>query len=863
MRKTNSDLKPNSFDEAPLFSGIRNKSIVEEMKESYINYSMSVIVQRALPDVRDGLKPVQRRIVYVMDKIIGVRYNTKYKKSAQTVGEVLGKYHPHGDVAVYDALVRMAQDFSMRYPLIDGQGNFGSIDGDSAAAMRYTESRLAKIADELTKDIEKETVDFDPNYDGTTSEPTILPSVIPNLLLNGAEGIAVGMATKIPPHNLEELLGALTYMIDNHINSLSVKSLNTDDLVSAGFESQVTTEELLKFVKGPDFPTKAVIYDKKEIQNIYTTGKGRALMRAVAKIEETKSGRFVIIVTELPYQVNKARLVAKIADLVKSGKIDGISDLRDESARGDIRVVVEVKREANANIILNLLYKHTEMQTTFNANILALVAGEPKVLTLKQILEHFITHRQVVVIRRTQYDLKIAKARAHILEGLLIALDHLDEVIRTIRESETQDTAKSNLIERFNLSEIQSTAILDMQLRRLAALERQKIIDEYKQLMEKICRLEALLRNPLLILEAISDEFKKLKEDYPSPRRTKVIAGRPGEFSEEDLVTPENVIIAISKNGYIKRLPIETYKLQHRGGKGVIGMPTKETDVVAHLIKANTHDEILFFTNKGKVYQLKVYEIPEFSRTAKGQAIINIISIEPNEVVTSVLTKSKEGFMEDEDMIQEDEDTTEKHGKNFLNFLMATKFGTIKKTKISEYDGMRKNGVIAIKLEKEDELIWVKPTDGNSELMLVTDSAQAIRFHEKEIRETGRSSVGVRGIRVREKEQVVGMDIVRKNEGYVLIVMDRGYGKMSKLEEYQPQGRGGRGVLTARITPKTGTVISMRIMDHPNRELLIISQQGQTIRLPINTIPTLGRTTSGVRLIKLHNDDKVAEVACI
>lgn len=855
---------------------ISHRNIVEEMRSSYINYAMSVIVARALPEVRDGLKPVQRRILYSMYKQ-GFLPSKSYKKSSRTVGEVIGKYHPHGDVAVYDAMVRMAQEFSVRYLLVDGQGNFGSIDGDSAAAMRYTEARLHKNALGILEDLDKNTVKFVPTYDGSYNEPELLPSRIPHLLLNGAEGIAVGMATKIPPHNLTELTDALLDLIERgnkaeHVpsdfsyldNLKTVEDLDgLDPKRFPEFFSEVSVDDLMKFVKGPDFPTGAEIYDVASMKQMYATGKGKVTMRAVAVIEEKKGGKFQIVITELPYQVNKARLVTKIADLVKDKKIEGVADLRDESNKLGIRVVVELKRDGKPNTILNKLFKFTEMQSNFNANMLALVDGEPRTLTLKRILELFIQHRQEIVIKRSEYDLAKAREREHILEGLMIALDNLDDVIETIRNSKDADVARTNLMKKFSLSEIQAQAILDMQLRRLAALERQKIEDEYKAIKKTIAELLTLLSTPQKILDMIVDEMNEIKEKYGDDRRTKVFKNRVGEFNEEDLVAQEDVIVTVTEQGYIKRMKENTYTVQKRGGVGKKGMNTKDDDAVSHIFICNTHDDILFFTNRGKVYSKKVYDIPEYGRTARGQAIVNLIDIDQAELVTSILTKSSEGKIMDEDAIQEEEGKTETQEYNYL--FMATKKGMVKKTKMDEYDNIRNNGLIAIKLADDDELIWVRPTTGNNEVLLVTNYGKSIRFNEEDVRDTGRATMGVKGINMKkgEKNEVIVMDVVRRKEDLVLTISDHGYGKITPLSDYPTQNRGGQGVFAARVTDKTGNLATARIIDHPAKELLIVSEQGQVVKIPTNNLPERNRQTVGVRLMKLKKNDNITAIAII
>ncbi len=809
---------------------IQPVEIVTEMQKNFLDYAMSVIVARALPDVRDGLKPVHRRILYAMHDM-GLRASAKYKKSATVVGEVLGKYHPHGDVPVYDAMVRLAQDFSMRYPLIDGQGNFGSVDGDSPAAMRYTEAKMSAIAEEMLADIDKETVDTEPNFDGSIQEPKFLPAKLPNLLLMGSEGIAVGMATKIPPHNLTEVVDAIAHLIDN---------------------PEATIDDLIQFVKGPDFPTQGAIYDAKAISEVYHTGRGRIIIRGKAEIEEAKSGKTQIIITELPYQVNKAEMVARIADLHHEKKIEGISDLRDESDRHGIRVVIELKRDAKPKSLLNNLYKHTALQTSFPANFVALVEGTPQTLNLKQILVEYIKHRQLIVTRRTEYELKIARARAHILEGLKIALDHLDAVIKTIRESADSDVARKNLMERFGLSEIQATAILDMQLRRLAALERKKIEDEYKAIMELIGKLEDLLAHPVKILTVIKGELAEIKQKYGDERLTKVFKNAVGEFSEEDLIPSEETVITITGTGYIKRQSPSVFRAQHRGGKGVTGMTTKEEDEIAHILSANTHDDLMFFTNKGRVFKVKVYDLPEGSRQAKGQAIVNLINIEQDEKLQAVLATGKnDGF-------------------KFL--FMATRKGTVKKTKLSEFENIRNSGKIAIKLDPGDSLKWIKGSTGTDNILLVSHSGKSIRFKEEDVRATARDTVGVRGIELKSEDFVVGMEVFsttkdtpadkrRKTFEDVLIVMGRGLGKRTSVKEWPLQKRGGQGVKAAEVTDKTGLIVACIAVDENVDQVILTSKSAQVIKLPLKNIPQLGRPTQGVILMRFSNKtDSVAAV---
>lgn len=812
---------------------IQNVDISREMQKSFLDYSMSVIVARALPDVRDGMKPVHRRILYAMWDV-GLRSSGKHKKSATVVGEVLGKYHPHGDIPVYDALVRLAQEFSMRYPLVDGQGNFGSIDGDSPAAMRYTEVKLAKISDEMLIDIEKETVDMAPNFDGSHNEPVFLPAKLPNLLLMGSEGIAVGMATKIPPHNLGEVADAVVALIDN---------------------PEATTEDLLQFIKGPDFPTAGAIYDAKAIAEVYTTGRGRIVVRGKAEIEETKSGKSQIIISELPYQVNKAELVARIADMVHEKRIEGISDLRDESDREGIRVVIELKRDSKPKSILNNLYKHTALQTTFPANFVALVDGTPQTLGLKQILVEYIKHRNLIITRRTEYELKQAKARAHILEGLKIALDHLDAVIKTIRESGDQEEAKKNLISRFKLSELQAVAILDMQLRRLAALERKKIEDEYKAIMEFIKQLEDLLAHPIKILALIKSELLEVKEKYADPRLTKVYKNAVGEFSEEDLIPSEDTVITITATGYVKRQNPSAFRSQHRGGKGVTGMATKEEDEISHILSANTHDDLLFFSTTGRVFKVKVYDLPEGSRQSKGQAVVNLINISADEKLQTVLALGK--------------------NSDYKHLLMATRRGTIKKSRLPDFDNIRVSGIIAIKLEKNDELMWVKPTTGTDQILLVSHNGKSIRFKEEDVRPTARDTMGVRGIELKADDDVIGMEVFPSNKEAptdrrrkvfedMLIVTENGLGKRTGIRLWPLQKRGGQGVKAAQITPKTGKIVTCISVDENVDQIVLTSRTAQIIKLPLKNIPQLGRDTQGVILMRFsHKGDSVAAVTCL
>jgi len=804
---------------------VKPRKIVEEMQESYLDYAMSVIVSRALPDVRDGLKPVHRRILYAMWSL-GLKSGGKFRKSATVVGEVLGKYHPHGDVAVYDALARMAQDFSMRYPLVDGQGNFGSMDGDSPAAMRYTEAKLEKISEELLVNIEKNTVDFVDNYDRSQQEPSVLPAKLPNALLNGAVGIAVGMATNIPPHNLTELIDGINHLIDN---------------------PKCTLEDLMQFVKGPDFPTGGLIFNRKDITEAYATGKGGIVMRAKTDIVEAQKGSFNIIVNEVPYQVNKATLITKIADLVKDKKIDGIKDIRDESDKDGVRIVIELKREAFPKKVLNKLFSLTQLQEKFHVNLLALANGiQPQVMNLKQILEHYIEHRKIVIVRRTQFELDKAKAREHILEGLKKALDHIDEIIATIKKSKDRDIAHQKLMERFSFSDIQTEAILDMRLAQLAALERKKIEDELKAIKKLIAELEAILKDPKKVLLIIQEELGDIRERYGDERRTKVYAKAVGEFAQEDLVQKEDVVITITQGGYIKSMITSTYKAQKRGGKGVIGMTPKEEDLVASCFMTTTLANLLFFTSKGRVFKIKAFEIPKSSRQAKGQSLVNFLQLGPEESVTAVLPIEK--------------------GLKAKFLAMVTKKGLVKKVAIGDFDNVRRSGLIAIKLKGGDTLLWVKPTTGQEEMLLTTSLGQAIRFKESQVRPMGRTAAGVRGAKLRSEDSIVGMDIVNKEleKGMsIMIITEKGFGKRTKLNAYKVQGRGGTGIKTAKITTKNGSIVTAREIMPENEELLLMSKKGQVIRVPINTITVQGRATQGVRLMKLGEDDSVAAVALV
>lgn len=842
---------------------IQPSEIVTEMQKSYLDYAMSVIVARALPDVRDGLKPVHRRILYAMHQI-GLHHSSKYTKSAKVVGEVLGKYHPHGDAPVYEAMVRLAQNFSMRYPLIDGQGNYGSIDGDPPAAMRYTECRLGAIADEMLLDIEKETVNFIPNFDGTIDEPTYLPAKLPNLLLMGSEGIAVGMATKIPPHNLSEIIDALVMMIGKtKIESSKqsvVSSQEKDNKKSSSLlpttsyllHFDVTVDDLMEHIQGPDFPTAGSIYDSAEIKNAYATGRGRIVIRGKAEIEDIGQGKSAIIVSELPYQVNKALLVAKIADLVKEKKIEGISDLRDESDRRGIRVYIELKRDARPKQVLNNLYKHTSLQTAFPVNMVALVDNTPQTCSLKLILEEYIKHRHLVIRRRSEYELKEASAREHILEGLKIAVDHIDEVISIIKKSNDADEAKGKLMSRFMLSELQSTAILDMQLRRLAALERQKIEDELAMIRETIAYLSDLLSHPEKILKVVKDELLKLKEKYGDERRTKVYKGKVGELSDEQLIANNDVIITMSQSGYIKRVPRGTFKMQERGGKGVIGMTTKDEDAIERMISAQTHDNMLFITDRGRVYQIRVWDIPEASRQSKGQAVVNLINIESGERVTSILSYSLK--------------RAEQKEKGVEYIVMATKHGTVKKSKLSEYENIRKSGLIAIKLDKDDELAWARLTSSRDDILLVTRGGKSIRFSESEVRPTARDTMGVRGILIKANDFVVNMGVIdnETKKADFLTIMEKGIGKKTAVSGFPKQRRGGQGVKVALIKEKTGKVAVSQMVPVDCESVILTSMKGQVVKLPIGSVPRLSRATSGVILMRFTNkSDTIAAATCL
>lgn len=858
---------------------IKNVSIEEEMKRSYIDYAMSVVVARALPDVRDGLKPVQRRILYAMYKE-GILPDGKYSKCMGVVGEVLKKYHPHGDAAVYDALVRMGQDWVMRYLLIDGQGNFGSIDGDSPAAPRYTECRLAKITTKFLENIEKKSINYRPNYTGEYLEPTVLPVAVPNLLINGADGIAVGLATKIPPHNLSEVIDAIVYMIKSgnkakglqfNYSQYAAKNyydavdydITTRNIHYPNFESNVSVEELMKFIKGPDFPTGAEVYNINDLKTAYETGRGRVLMRGVAEIEDLGKGRTQIVIIELPYQVNKAKLAERIFGLYKDGKIDGIADIRDEStSKEGIRLVVELKKGVVPQVVLNKLYKYTEMQSAFNYNMVAIVDQEPRTLSLREILEQFIRHRYEIIIRTAIFDLNQYIQRIHILEGLKIALDHIDEIISIIRSSKSADDAKQSLITRFGFSDVQAQAILDMQLRKLAALERYKVEEEYADVSQKIDDLKTLLDSQAKIEDLIVKDLLEVKEKFSDPRRTRIIKSNPGEFSAEDLVEKENVLILISRYGYVKRLKENEFRAQSRGGKGSLATVTKEGDYVEHLVYCDTHSELLLFSNKGKVYALRAFDIPEHQKKSKGVPLVNLISIESGEIITSVLSRSFGEVYEvaDEDQIQEGEVVVGQDFAASKYLFMATKKGLVKKVPIEEFKDIRRNGLIAINLESGDELIFVRTTHGDTEIVIMTENARTVRFKETSVSPTGRSSKGVRGIKLGKDDNVVMMDVIREKEDRILVVSERGFGKMTSLTEFPLKGRGTKGMLGYKITSKTGKIAVARVIDHPKKELLLMSYKGQSIRVALEDIRMSGRVTSGVIVFRLDDDDKV--VAC-
>lgn len=805
-------------------SQVTARTIEDEMEESYLQYSMSVIVARALPDVRDGLKPVQRRILYVMGES-GLRPNAKFRKSATVVGDVMGSYHPHGDTAIYDTMVRMAQDWSMRYELVDGQGNFGSMDGDPPAAYRYTEARMTRPAEDMLADIDKDTVDFRPNFDDSKQEPSVLPAKLPNLLLNGQVGIAVGMATSIPPHNLGELVDATVELIDNE---------------------EATLDDLLTHVKGPDFPTGAVAYGGDPLRQAYATGKGSVTMRAVANIEERgKKGLFRIVVTEIPYMQNKAALVEKIADLVRDKKIVGVSDLRDESSRGTVKIVIDLKKDAYPKKILNQLYKMTPLQSAFHFNMLALIDGiQPRVLGLEEILREFVKHRQGVVRRRTEFELKKAEARAHILEGLAIALDHIDEVIKVIRASQTADEAQTNLMKNFKLTEIQAKAILAMQLRRLTGLERKEIEDELAELKKLIAELKGILADEQKVLAIIKEELLEMKEKHGDERRTKIIGKELGKMSDEDLIPDEPVVVTLTRGGYVKRTKEAEYRKQGRGGKGRRGMATKEEDIIDHLVYASTHDYLLFFTNKGRVFRLKTYDVPQAGLTARGIAIVNLLQLQPEEEVTSVVKHSKD------------------HSGEGWNIFMCTTQGVVKKTPLEQFKNVRASGLIAIGLSDGDELRWIRFTNGDNEIVISTMNGQAIRFQEQDVRPMGRNARGVRGIKLREGDKVIGMDVVEETT-QMFVISEFGYGKRTAISQFTPHRRGGVGIKSAVVNKKTGKLMSVKSLTSDADEVIIISSKGQAIRLGTNDISAMSRATQGVRVMRLNDGDTVAAAALV
>jgi DNA gyrase subunit A len=823
-KKIEQDLATHNSTNDPTIGHVEPIQLVDEMRTSYIDYAMSVIVARALPDVRDGLKPVHRRILYAMWKL-GLRHTSKYLKSARVVGDVMGKFHPHGDSSIYDAMVRMAQDFSMGTPLVHGQGNFGSMDGDPAAAMRYTEAKLFKVAEEMLLDIEKETVQFTANYDGSQKEPSVLPSKLPNLLLNGSMGIAVGMATNIPPHNLVELCDGVVHLIDN---------------------PTATVEDINEIIKGPDFPTGAIIYNKKDILSAYATGRGGIVIRARAEIQEGKGDKHQIIISEIPYQVNKSKLIEKIATLVQEKKLEGIRDLRDESNKDGVRIVVELKKDAYPKKVLNKLYTVTELQTTFHVNMIALVDGiQPRLLNLKTVLEEYVKHREDVIRKRTAYDLAKAEERAHILEGLKKALDKIDQVIDTIRKSKDKEQAKENLMKKFKFSERQTVAILEMRLQQLANLERKKIEDELKEKLALIKELEALLASTKKILGVVKKELLDIRDQFGIPRRTQIIAQGVKDFKMEDLVPNEAIIIMATRDGYIKRVPADTFKTQGRGGKGVIGVTTKEEDVIEHLISTNTHDNLLFFTTRGRVFQLRAYDVPVASRTAKGQALVNFLQLAPNESVSVILSMADVS--------------------KYNNLVMVTNKGTIKKSALADFKNVRSSGLIALKLAEDDLLEWVRPSTGKDDIIIATSQGQAIRFKESSLRPMGRTAKGVRGMKLKSSDTVVGMDVVspelvKKKVFELLVISEHGLGKRTDLNEYKVQGRGGSGIKTMAVTTKTGPIVGMRVINNTEElDILLISTKGQVVRVPLSSVSTLGRATQGVRIMRFKEDgDNVA-----
>ena len=819
----------NDNQQPQMPSNVRPRSIVTEMEESFLQYSMSVIVSRALPDVRDGLKPVHRRILYSMGQN-GNRHNARFTKSARIVGDVMGKYHPHGDSAIYDSMVRLAQPWSMRYEMVDGQGNFGSMDGDPPAAMRYTEARMTRQAEEMLSDIDKETVDFRDNFDGSEQEPSVLPARLPNLLLNGQVGIAVGMATNIPPHNLTELVDATIHLIEN---------------------DEATVDDLMKYVKGPDFPTGGIVYGGDPMRTAYASGKGKIMIRSVAEIIEStrRKNRSQIVISEIPYSVNKSTLIEKIADLVKDKKIEGISDLRDESARGDVKIVIDLKKDAYGKKILNQLYKSSPLQTSFHYNMLSLIDGiQPRIMGLEDMLREFIKHRQLVVTRRTEFELQKAEARAHVLEGLKIALDNIDEVITTIRESGSTQEAQENLITKFKLSEIQAKAILAMQLRSLAGLERQKVEDELAELKKLIAELKKILGDEKLVLAIVKEELEEVREKYGDERRTKIIDSELGKFSEEQLIPNEQVVVAVTKGNYIKRTPLDSYRRQNRGGKGKRGMTTKEEDFIEHLVTTTTHNYLLFFTNRGRVFRLKAYEVPQAGPNAKGQAIVNLLQLQPDEVVTAVINlkdqKKQDGYL-----------------------FMATTGGTVKKTELDKYSNIRQSGLIAIKLKDDDELRWVRVSHGDNDIMITTRNGQAIRFSEDDVRPMGRTAQGVRGIKLLKGDEVIDMDIAH-DDARLFVISENGYGKRTKVEHFTRHNRGGVGTKAAVLNKKTGKLVAVKALlpkgnDRKADEVIIITKKGQTIRLSVLDVSSLGRTTQGVKIMNLGSGDKVASLALV
>jgi len=847
--------KDNTYQTDNIEKGkIIKASIVKEMQSAYLDYAMSVIVARALPDIRDGLKPVQRRIVYAFSAL-NVTSSSRYKKSATIVGEVIGKYHPHGDTSIYDALVRMAQSFSLRYPLVDGQGNFGSIDGYTAAAMRYTECRLDKISDLLVKDIDKNTVDFADNYSGEHKEPTVLPTVIPNLLINGASGIAVGMATNIPSHNLSEVIDALIKVLEE--GTVNTKQLNQSiikiynvletkiDVADWEIRDDIPLENFLKVIKGPDFPTGCTVYDKSEILRYFATGKGKLIQRAKAEIVELKNGKFAIEIREVPYQVTRTMLIEKIALLHKTKRVESITEIRDESSGDDTLIVVELKKNARPQKVLNTLYKHSPLQSTFNANMVALVNNEPKLVGIKIFLDEFIKHRQAIITRRSLYKLRKIKEREHILEGLIKALDFIDEVIKIIKQSKTTDDAKTNLVKRFDLTEIQATAILEMQLKKLAALEREKIENELKEIIKVIEKLLNILKNPAVMINVMKTELLETKEKFGDKRKTRIINSTIGGFEEEDLIADEQALISVTKSGYIKRMKSDTYKTQGRGGKGVLGMKTKDNDEVTMLRLCQTHDIILFLTNKGRIYEKRIWDIPEALRQSKGTAIVNIIDMDNNERLAEILTISKDDY-----------------SNKKLFILMATRLGQIKKTAINEFLNIRKTGIIAIGLKESDKLVKASLTTGNNQIMLITENGKSIKFSEEDCRPMGRTASGVRGIKLKKDDHVITMVVVppESTNEKLLTIMENGYGKTTKINDYTLQNRGGSGIIAAKVSPKTGKVSVARLIIEKSKKIIMTSEHGQVIKITLKGIPISTRNTQGVIMMRLSKEDKVSAV---